>query len=220
MIPLQLFVTNLVLQTSLPNAAALLLPLVLLALLLDAVIIVVWYYLGVMLNNSGIKGGALSEFYQLIGTAILTAMIIGVLILVSTSFYSVMGSTTLMKPATISSLCTNIESTSQLNILGSSGSFLSGPTNGAGTGSLTGICTIVATQPDITSKLDYPLAATAVITANMTNQTAANLNYSYTVDAWLGFLSKLTPQAEYMRRCFTILHSSIFCNTKSISFPY
>ena len=185
--------------SSLPNAYTQLMPLVILALLVDVMIVVIWYYIGVALNNSGIKTSAKGEFYQFIGTCIMIAIIIAVLVFASSAFYSVMGASALMKPAAISAMCSNIMGTTSLDIIGKTNSLLSGPQTSSGTGNFPGLCTLVASNTltagngDITTKLDYPLSATAVVIANLTNQTAANLNYSFTVDAWIGFLSRLSP---------------------------
>ncbi len=181
------------LVTTLPNASAQLMPLVILALLLDSAVIVIWYYLGVLLNNSTVKGSAMGEFYQFIGTVIMIGIIIGSLSMLSSIFYSTMGLTNLMSPSTISNLCTQIQSSSQLDIIGKTNSLLSGPTTG--TSMFTGLCSLVASggQSSLTQQLDYPLAAVAVVMANVTNQTAANLNYSFTIDSYLGFLSQLSP---------------------------
>jgi hypothetical protein len=180
--------------TNLTTVSAEVMPLILIALMLDAVLIVIWYYFGVAMNNGRVKESAKGEFYQLIGTALMIAIIVGVLVLSSAAFYSAVSSTStnLMNPTTISTLCTNIESSTQLDIIGNTNSILSGPVSG--TGNFIGICSLVgAGQTDLTSKLDYPIAASAVVIANLTNQTAANLNYSFTYDAWIGFLSQVSP---------------------------
>ena len=183
--------------SSLPDAYTQLMPLVILALLVDVMVVVIWYYMGVALNNSGIKASAKGEFYQFIGTCIMVIIIIAVLIFASTAFYNAMGATNLMKPDTISAMCANVMGTTSLDIIGKTNSLLSGPQTNSGTGNFPGLCALVpssaGSSTDITMKLDYPLSATAVVIANLTNQTAANLNYSFTVDAWLGFLSKLSP---------------------------
>ena len=183
------------LQTSLPNAYTQLMPLVILALLLDAMIVAVWYYIGVALNNNGIKGSAKGEFYQFIGTCLMVAIIIAVLVFASTAFSGTLNDTQLMSQTAIGSMCSNVMTTSPLDIIGKTNSLLSGPATSTGTGSFPGLCTLVSsTTPDITTKLDYPISATSVIIANLTNQTAANLNSSFTIDAWIGFLSALSPQ--------------------------
>lgn len=194
MVPIELLLfVNVLLQTQLPNAAAALMPLIVIALSLDALIVAVWYYLGVVLNNPRVKGSALGEFYQFIGTVIMIGIIVGVMIMLSTVYYGAVSSTHLMSTTQIMDMCTNIEMGSQFNLIGKTNSLLSGPTSG--TGSFPGICTLdnPSTTSSLTAKLDYPLAATATIVANITNQTVANLNYTFTVDAWLSFLSTLSP---------------------------
>ncbi len=192
------FLLQITAPSSLPNAYTLLMPLVIIALLVDVMILVIWYYIGVMLNNGVIKSAAKGEFYQFIGTCIMVIIIIVVLVFASAAFYNVLGTTKLMSTGAtgaISTMCSNIESTTSLDIIGKTNSLLSGPQTNTGTGNFPGLCTLVSsTSTDITTQLDYPLAATAVVISNMTNQTAANLNYSFTEDAWLGFLSTLSPQ--------------------------
>lgn len=192
---LPLLPAGFLLQSSYTNAYTQLMPLVILALLVDVMILVIWYYIGVVLNNRGVKGAAKNEFYQFIGTCIMVAIIIATLVFVSTAFYSVMGATKLMSPTAVSALCTNIMTTSSFDIIGKTNSLLSGPVTSTGTGSFPGICALVSgSKTDITSGLDYPLSATAVVIANLTNQTAANLNYSFTFDVWINFLSTLSPE--------------------------
>ena len=180
---------------TLPNASAQLMPLVFVALLLDAAIVAIWYYLGVLLNNNRVKGSAKGEFYQFIGTVIMIGMIIGTLVMLSSLYYSILGVTKLMNPSAISTMCTNIESTAQLNLIGSTNSLLSGPPSSTGTATFPGLCSLVGSgsSSSLTNKLDYPLSASAVIVANLTNQTVNNYNSSFTIDAWLGFLSQLRP---------------------------
>jgi len=207
MLPIELFIKMLLqppfpnaiaqlmplLQTQLPNAAGQLMPLIVIALSLDALIVAVWYYLGVILNNPRVKGSALGEFYQFIGTVIMVGIIVGVLAMLSSVYYGAVSSTKLMSTTQIMTMCTNIETGSQLNLIGKTNSLLSGPTSGAG--SFPGICSLdnPSATASLTNKLDYPLAASATIIANLTNQTVANLNYTFTVDAWLSFLSTLSP---------------------------
>lgn len=211
MIPLQLMI-KLLLITSLPNVGAQLTPLLILALLIDACIIAIWYMIGVVLNNNAVKGSALGEFYQFVGTAIMVGIIVGTLVMLSSTYYSALGLTKLMSSSAISTMCTNIEQNSQLSILGKTNSLLSGPSNG--NGQFTGLCAFVSSSgtTDLTNKLDYPLAATAVVIANLTNQTAANLNFSFTFDAFLGFLSKLQPSFIL---CFDTPPYPIGCLTPS-----
>ena len=177
-----------------------LMPLVFAALLLDVAIIVVWYYVGVILQNSRVKESAKGEYYQFIGTVILVVLLLWGIVAYSSMATTIFGSTKLMAPSAISSLCTNIENTTQLNILSGGsgtpaaiqgGSFLYGYNTTSGN-SVGGLCSML-NSTSLTNKIDYPLAATGVIIANLTNQTVANLNSTYTVDAFLGFLSSLKP---------------------------
>ncbi|MDE1871076.1 MAG: hypothetical protein KGI06_02440 [Candidatus Micrarchaeota archaeon] len=194
MFPLAL-IARVMLLASIPTAESQLLPLAVTALMVDALIVAVWYLIGSMLNNSRIKGAALSEYYQFIGTVILIAIVIGSLGVISSAFYSVYSASKLMSPTAISTLCNNIKSTSQLDIIGKGkDSLLAGAQSSSGQ-QFTGICDLVNVQggSTLTEKLEYPISAVTVILANMTNQTAANLNYSFTIDAWLGFLSHLSP---------------------------
>ncbi|MGI0100536.1 MAG: hypothetical protein ACREBH_02350 [Candidatus Micrarchaeaceae archaeon] len=183
---------NLIMQANVTAAANTLFPIIAIALSIDAFIIAIWYFAGSMLNNNGVKGAARGEFYQLIGTAILIGIVIGSLVFISSFFYSTASLTKLMSPTALSTMCSNIESSSQLDILGKTSSLLAGT---SGSSKFVGICSILNSGgvPSVTDQLEYPLAAAATIDANLTNQTVANLNYSFTMDAWLGFLSKLSP---------------------------
>jgi hypothetical protein len=195
MIPLHM--AGLLLQTTglgtVPNAAAAIMPLVFIALLIDAFVVAIWYFIGVAINNSGVKASAMGEFYQFIGTAIMIGIIIGSLTTLSSIYYSSLSATKLMSPSSLNTLCTGIERTTSFDLLGKTGSLLSGPSNNQG--SFPGLCSLAnpSASSSLTDKLDYPLAATSVIVANLTNQTVANLNYSFTLDSWFGFLANLNP---------------------------
>ena len=166
---------------SFPAAKANLMPLVLAALMLDGVIVSLWYIFGTILNNSTVKASARGEFYQLIGTAILIAIILSLLVVFSQFFFSTLNGTALMSNSTLGTMCSNIEGTSQLNLLQSGGLM--------GT-----ICPYITGRSDsLTYEMGYPLAATAVVIANLTNQTAMNLNSFFVEDSYLGFLSTFSP---------------------------
>ncbi len=171
--------------SSFPAAQAALMPLVVAALLLDTVIISVWYMLGIILNNSTVKISARGEFYQLLGTAILIAILLSIFLIFSQTFFSLLNSSStaggLMSNSTLGTMCSNIESTTKVNALTSGGLL--------GT-----ICSYITGRADsLTYRMGYPLAASDVIIANLTNQTAFNLNNLFIVDSYLGFLSKLSP---------------------------
>ena len=166
------------------------LPIVFAALLLDAAIVVIWYFAGVVLNNNKVRESAKGEYYQFIGTVVIAMLILWAMTTMSSLFYSILSSTNLLSPAAITTMCGNLEANSPINIIGGSNSLLSGATANGNT--LTGFCQVLGGS-SLTEKIDYPLASTSVIIANLTNQTATNLNSAFIFDAWLGFLSKLSP---------------------------
>ncbi|MDE1868396.1 MAG: hypothetical protein KGH60_00285 [Candidatus Micrarchaeota archaeon] len=190
------------------------------ALLLSGAIVAVWYFVGVLLQNNGIKASARSEFYQLIGTVVMVIVIVGVLTSFSAAFYSSLSSSDLLSSASVSGLCYQLAQNSQLQLLSSGQGSLLSQSQGTGQqscsnsaiypfeqqsqatlpqGQYGGICSLVdlqCTKPTLTQQLDYPLASTGVIIANLTNQTATNLNQSFVVDAFLGFLQNLRPYTE------------------------
>ncbi|EQD51185.1 conserved hypothetical protein, membrane, partial [mine drainage metagenome] len=193
--------TGILLQaTSLSTVRSDLLPIVVLGLLLDSVIVSVWYMLGIMLNNARVKDSARGEFYQLAGTAVITVIVLTILVFAG-SIFSLISSSGSMSTSAMSSMCSNIETYSQLNMLQSSSSFsfLAGITSSTGP-SFGGLCNYISTQannPSATSSIDYPLASAGVVIANLTNQSATNLNSFFQVDFFLGYLEKFTPSLNF-----------------------
>jgi hypothetical protein len=189
---------------SFSSAETALLPLVIVAMLLDSAIVSVWYALGVILNNQQVKSSAITEFYQVGGTALLTALLTGLLITFSTSFYGIMSTTQLLNPTAVSTICQGIMKANTgtgLGILGPNGGVLSGPSSSAKT-VFTGFCNMVdpknlqsptSGSPPVTALIDYPLAVTGVINANVTSQLAANLNSAFVFDSFVGFLQTFSP---------------------------
>ncbi|MCL4371970.1 hypothetical protein M1373_01485 [Candidatus Marsarchaeota archaeon] len=170
-------------------------PLIAIAIVLDGAIVGAWYMAGAILGNARVKSSAMTEFYQLIGTAVLVVLLVSVLVIFGDAFYSVTSSTALMNPANVLSLCNGINESSQLSVLNASksltGSSLLFSKNPTG---FPGLCNIVAKQNTFTEKADYPLAASGVVIANLTNQTALNLNSYFIFDAFIGYLEHLSPQ--------------------------
>ena len=192
-----------------------LLPLAIIAILIDAAIISAWYIMGVLLNNRGVKVSALNEFYQIIGTVIMVSIIIYSLTIFSMIFYSSLNNTKLMDQTTLSNMCTSLTTNSPLTILGKSkGSLLVSQSK-----SYNGICDYVnklsGSSPgtpsgsSVTAKIDYPLAASALINANLTNQVAVQLNNLFEVDAFIGFLLKFSPSIGIGGSVFSVLKSGI-----------
>ncbi|MGC8478594.1 MAG: hypothetical protein ACP5NE_01550 [Candidatus Micrarchaeia archaeon] len=187
---------SIMLSPTFSSVHSLLFPLVLLAFFIDAMLLSIWYFLGVLLNNRTVKSSALSEFYQLIGTALLIAVVLGVLVFAGELIYSTMSSTALLNPFTVSNMLNNVMTTTQLSIIGPSDSLLV-PAN---TAYFPGVFLIVYDAEytnSFTTKIDYPLAASVAVLANLTNQTAGNINNMFNLDAFLGFLDTLTPQTGF-----------------------
>ncbi|MCL4403677.1 MAG: hypothetical protein M1500_00295 [Candidatus Marsarchaeota archaeon] len=168
-----------------------LLPLVFLAIALDIGIVGLWYAIGVVLQNNSVKKSAVGELYQAFGTAVIAFIVLFTVLTFSSVFYQSLDATTLMNHTTMSSMCTNLESNSMLSLLNNSkGSVLETQTNN-------GICDIVSKHSTVTQQADYPLAASGVVIANLTNQSVQNLNSLFVFDAYLGFLEKLAPSMAW-----------------------
>lgn len=175
---------------------SLLFPLVIIAFLVDSVMLAIWYLLGVLLNNRTVKSSALSEFYQLIGTALIIAIVLGALVIAGNLAYDSMSSTALLNPTAVSSMIYNVMTTTQLSIIGQSNSLLF-PAN---TNYFPGVYLLASEAShtnSFTVKMDYPLVASVAVLANLTNQTATNINDMFNLDAFLGFLDTLTPQTGF-----------------------
>ena len=231
MIPVAMLQTS---PSDITSVGPSLMPLVFAALLLDVAIIVIWYYIGVIMQNSRVRESAKGEYYQLIGTVILVVLLLWVIVTYSTMATTIFGATKLMSPSAISSLCTNIEKTTQLNILSGGagtpaaiqgGSFLYGYNTISGN-NIGGLCTIL-TGTSLTNKIDYPLAATGVIIANLTNQTVSNLNSTFTIDSFFGFLVSLKPTVTVCLShppealpCFVPTFSEFYIGVTAAYAPY
>lgn len=187
-------------QTNYVSVQSTLVPLVLLAILVDSAIVSAWYMAGALLNNPSLKGGAIEEFYQLAGTAILTVLIVGILLFASTSYIGVLSATKLMNPTALQNICngmTQFNDNGGLTVLGDqAGSYLSVP-SGTGSAQFPGFCNIIAQASGggatLAEQIDYPLAASGVITANLLNQSAVNLNSASIFASYIGFLAGMTP---------------------------
>ena len=190
--------------TSLSTVKSDLLPIVVLALLLDSVIVSAWYVLGILLNSSKVKDSARGEFYQLGGTAVITVIVLTILVFAG-NIFSLISSSGPMSTSSMSSMCSGINSFSPLALLGppafglSSFSLLNGSSSSSGP-SFGGLCNYISTQasnPTATTNIDYPLASAGVVIANLTNQSIVNLNSFFEVDFFLGYMSTLTPSLSF-----------------------
>ena len=182
--------------SSLSSVQSSLLFLVFIALFVDSVILAVWYLIGSLLNNSTVRASARNEFYQLAGTAILIFVVVFFIVLAGNLFYSSLSGTRLMNPTTISNTLVGLTENTQLSLLSGPPSLvLPGPSSQyPGLLALTYDAEYDTSQ---TARLDYPLVATSVVLANLTNQTATNLNEFYYLDAFIGFMSTLKPESMF-----------------------
>ena len=191
--------------TSFTSVKTDLLPLVFAALFLDVAIIGIWYLIGSLFANATVKASARNELYQLLGTGVMIFVIIFVLLFFSTSFYYVLSANSISSPTTISSMCNNLEQNSNLQILNPNAVVTSGSINPNSSLSITGsvgyasilesqskafpgLCSMVGSSSGLTQQIDYPLSASGVVLANLTNQTALQLNNLFVLDAFVGFL--------------------------------
>ncbi len=192
--------------TTYGTAKSLLAPIAGLAFLIDAAVVGIWYLAGTLLNNATVKASASGELYQLIATIVMVAIILGSMVAVGGMFFSIASGTELLAPANVLSLCNGLEANSVLTLLNSpSSSVLFGLSSSSG-----GLCPTVdsvttTTQTTLTEQVDYPLAATGVVLANLTNQTATQLNQAFLVDAWLGFLEDVKPQLDFCLAAFEMV---------------
>jgi hypothetical protein len=189
MLPIPIFM--LAAPTDITTVGNSLFPLIIAALLLDVAIVAVWYFIGLVINNEGVRESAKGEYYQFIGTVLLIVIVVWGISAYSGLSYTIMNANTngLMSQTALTALCANVENSNTLNLVGASNSLLTGAQTPSGS-QLVGICNMLDGDT-LTDKINYPLAAAAVVTANLTAQTANNLNGAFTYDAYIGFLSQL-----------------------------
>jgi hypothetical protein len=142
----------------------------------------VYYMIGVLLHNSSVKERAVNEFGQAIGVAIMVVIIVLVLGLLGNLFTSMFSQTT------ANSICTTLKGSYlglTLNDVNSNGA-------PAANSITTEICTLAGSASqtnDFTTKIDYGLSSAYLIIANLTNQSADNLQGFYMFESYVGFLS-------------------------------
>lgn len=160
--------------------------LVLLGFLIAAAIVAIWYIIGAVLNNEKIKSGAKSELYQLIGTAVMIAILLAAIYTFATLYSNVV-------TFKLQSSCTGMQQNSNLYVISQ--------TLSANVADGSTICQILATSTTsqstggtmpLTELADVPMAQTVVVTSSLAEQVANNFNMSFYLDGWLGFLSQMT----------------------------
>ena len=155
-------------------------PIAIIAMLASLSILSLYYAIGAIINNAGIKKRAVSEIGQVIGAAIIMVLIIAILPFFGSLFAAI------IPVSNVTAICNQL-SNSQVTLLNS------GSSNQYATAQ---ICGLITQGKGITATMDYGLAATYVITANMTNQFLTNLNSMYIFMNYMGFLSSFTANTQ------------------------
>jgi len=158
------------------------LPIVSIAILISVGIGFALYVLGKLLNDGQISSRGITELGQSIGTAVYTVLIISVLLLFGSfvSHSSLVSTSTGDFGSQVSNMCGNLQNSPVTLLQGNPTSF---------------VCALVGNSQNgggsATSYVNYGLASSYVMIANMTNQAAANLNGLYVYEGFVGFLSTL-----------------------------
>jgi hypothetical protein len=164
-------------------------PIIMIGIFVSAMIPIVMYALATLINNGRLKQMAIGEFAQVVGTAVIIVIIISALNFYGSAIYQ--SDTQLAQ--SVSNICSSAQlgtsplylTNSQLQIAGASNpgptaTICSGIINPASSGS-----------SDITTNINYGLAATYAIAANITSQSAININALNIFENWYGTLSAL-----------------------------
>ncbi len=166
---------------------------------------VMYYFIGVMLNNPRIKGTALSELEQVVGTVFLIMIILGIMAIIgggtTLSYRSALSTGPNPVTGQVSAICNNILVNSQVGFLNSRSTSANfpGPYPTTLPQATTAVCSIVnggAGLDPVTANLDYGLASTYVIIANLTNQSIDELNGLYNLDNLIFFLRGIQSYAD------------------------
>ena len=162
------------------------LPVIMVAIMASASLVSMYYLIGSVLGNKRVKANAINEFGQIIGLTVIVVIIIGVLYTFGTTPVSNLYS---ISPSDLLKICNTYLKGSQLNILSGA------PSNT--------ICNIeipnakaaaTSGSVDLATNIDYGLSAAYVLNANITNQTAANINSLYIFENYMAFLRAFTAK--------------------------
>ena len=159
------------------------LPILALAVLAAVGITALYYGAGALLGNARVKATAIGEFWQVLGTLVVLAIILSMLNFFGNAVYQTDSSLT----ASVQSICSSTQlGASPINFLKSS---TSGPTMS--------ICGLISgagsSGSDITTNIDYGLAATYAIIANLTSQQGVNLNALNVFENYYNTLASFSP---------------------------
>lgn len=168
------------------------------AIVLSLSLTAAYYLAGVMLSNKKIKSAAIGELGQAAGAAIIMVAVLATIAFFETGQLSL---DSVVSPSSIGTVCLQLAN-SNVVMLNSAGTIngadtltntvcsqiysLSGPSGGADVGG----AGTSAPSSSLTQRIDYGLFANYVIMANLTSQTADNLNSLYIFESWIGFMSR------------------------------
>lgn len=182
-------------------------PIIVIAALLGTSLAGVYYMIGYLLNNPRIRASAISEFEQAIGSVALVIVIIGILYMLGTtdfSFGSFLGAKSVSAISNICSTYLNPPLHTAFPAYLSSNFYDSKSIPPGLPEPTTAVCQYLIGAPvnkvsadPITTNIDYGLAASYVIIANMTNQSMYELNALYNLDSLLFFLRTLNPYVGF-----------------------
>ncbi|MGC8628670.1 MAG: hypothetical protein ACP5T4_00460 [Candidatus Micrarchaeia archaeon] len=159
------------------------LPIMYFGIILSFSIVTIYYLIGYLLNNKKIKSRAIAEFAQAVGTGIVIVILIAIFNMVGTT---IMSPSSILSAATANSVCNSLTN-SPIDWLNSNS--ISSPTFAVCNSLIKPLTnTNSGNAPNMTQSIDYGLAATYVIIANLTNQVSQNLNAFYVFDGIISFL--------------------------------
>ncbi|MDE1762327.1 MAG: hypothetical protein KGH78_04010 [Candidatus Micrarchaeota archaeon] len=160
-------------------------PVVGIAAFIGMLIAAVIYMVGYLLNENQLRARGISEFGQAVA-----ALVFAIMIVVMLSFLGSVVSSTVVGSgigAQVSNMCTGSLPYASVNLLQNN------PQVPSPTGSVCSLVSATSTRgsADITPYVDYGLASSYVIIANLTSQAAQNLNGLYMYESMVGFLGSL-----------------------------
>lgn len=160
-------------------------PVIIIAVIAGIGIALIYYAIATLLGNSRLKAGALYELSQVLGTVVILVIIFAVFSFYNAGIYTGYTQLTTSVENICSPTVANQLSSSPINFMSSN---IVGPTQT--------ICTqIVDNGPgtSVTSNIDYGLASTYVIVANVTKQAGMSLNDLNVFENYYSTLEQVNP---------------------------
>lgn len=162
-------------------------PVIVLAILAAAALTVAYYGIASLIGNPRLKAQALDEFAQVLGTAVVIVLILGLL--------NIYGGLSFSAYPKLNSAVQAICGPNQLGSPTTQITFLSSNSNTPGPTQM--ICSDIVDQAStggITQNIDYGLGSTYALVANITNQAGNSLNYLNVFESYYATLANMKPQ--------------------------